>query len=355
MWGEKAIMSAAPETAGTSDALSSTWTAMPLEVAQRLAEDIYGIAGVLTRLTSERDDTFMLRTAEGRNYTLKVANPAERADGIIFQTNALLHLAQTAPAVPVPRPVAARDGKLHPSYIGPDGSLRVMRMLTYLDGTLLHSVPATPPQASEIGRSLAILGRGLATFKDIPPDQKLLWDISHTLGLEHLIDHVGSERQPAVRRVLAEFARRIPPAAPRLRRQIIHNDFNPHNILVAPDHPDRVIGIIDFGDMVYAPLINDLAVAASYRAGSGDWQRMIGEMMRGYCSEVPLQALELDLLPTLIKARLAITLIITEWRAASRPENRDYILRNHAAAWSGLRNMEKLSDDALGRFFATHL
>ncbi|MEE4417602.1 phosphotransferase, partial [Klebsiella pneumoniae] len=76
--------------------------------------------------------------------------------------------------------------------------------------------------------------------------------------------HVGAERRKLVSDVLAEFARTVPGVRSSLKTQIIHNDFNLHNILVDPAEPLEIAGIIDFGDMVFAPRVNDLAVALAY-------------------------------------------------------------------------------------------
>jgi hypothetical protein len=42
---------------------------------------------------------------------------------------------------------------------------------------------------------------------------------------------------------------------------------------------------------------------------------------------------------------MAMTVVISSWRAARYPANRNYILRNNAAAWARLRRMAKLSRD----------
>jgi Ser/Thr protein kinase RdoA (MazF antagonist) len=55
---------------------------------------------------------------------------------------------------------------------------------------------------------------------------------------------------------------------------------------------------------------------------------------------MPLSAEEIDLMPLLVRARLAMTALITNWRASLYPHNRDYILRNAPAAWAGLAALD---------------
>ena len=38
-----------------------------------------------------------------------------------------------------------------------------------------------------------------------------------------------------------------------------------------------------------------------------------------------------------------MSIIIAEWRSAHFPENRAYIMRNHATAWQGLQNIADLT------------
>lgn len=52
-----------------------------------------------------------------------------------------------------------------------------------------------------------------------------------------------------------------------MRRQAAHCDLNPHNVMVAAGRPDRVAGVIDFGDMVHTALAADAAIGASDFAG----------------------------------------------------------------------------------------
>jgi hydroxylysine kinase len=53
------------------------------------------------------------------------------------------------------------------------------------------------------------------------------------------------------------------PRLPPLESCLIHNDANDHNVVLDAS-ASRVLGIIDFGDMVYAPRIVELAVTITY-------------------------------------------------------------------------------------------
>ena len=82
-------------------------SAVPEALAQRVAAEHYGLIATVHRLDSERDQNFRLRSLSGREYVLKIANPAEDRAVTNLQTEALLHLAAADPGLPVPRLGAA--------------------------------------------------------------------------------------------------------------------------------------------------------------------------------------------------------------------------------------------------------
>lgn len=317
--------------------------------AEALARRHFGIAGSVSVLSSERDETFLIRAADGCGYILKIAAADERADVLQFQSDALAHLSTKRLVVPVPRPVASANGEMLVSVPSREGP-RIMRVLTYLEGMLLSHAPRQKAQLAALGRALASIGEGLADFHTVVPRQELVWDLCRAWSLHDLVPFVETARRPLVTKVLDAYGL-AQGALHELPRQVIHNDFNPHNILVDPAMPEKVTGIIDFGDMVEAPAVNDLAVALAYHVFSGPGLEDVATIVRAYAAIRPLSRLELAVLPTLVRTRLAMTIVISEWRSSRQPENSRYILRNHAAALAGLTKLADWSDDELGRFF----
>jgi Ser/Thr protein kinase RdoA (MazF antagonist) len=334
----------------TNDALTAKLERTPLARVEAIAAQYFCIAGRASVLSSERDETFLIQATHGQRAILKIANTAERADVLTFQTDALRHLERKPLALPLPKPIPAYNGNFL-LKLGFGSDQRFVRMLTFLDGVQLYKAPRSVPQIQALGRSLAQLGHALADFRPEPLLQNLLWDICNAAALRPLTSHVGEERRSLVVSALDGFERLASSGFSWLPRQVIHNDFNPHNILVAADDPAEITGVIDFGDLVEAPLINDLAVALSYQAGGDEGMEAIVAMLQAYHAVRPLSADELSALPCLLRTRLAMTVLIPEWRASLYPENRDYILRNHPAALAGLIRLVDHSDEALAAFF----
>jgi len=249
-------------------------------------------------------------------------------------------IARSDPVCPVPRVMHARGG---------EGMVRVgaavVRLLSWLPGRLLHQVEISENLLRDLGAVHGRLGLALRDFEHPSAHHELMWDITHTLRLEPLLAHLVDPRQRALAEAgLARFKTRADGALAGLRSQVIHNDLNPHNVVVAKDG-SRVSGVIDFGDMVHAPLICDVAVAASYLVRSGAQPlAAVSVFLAAYHDVSPVEPEERDILLDLIVARLTMTVLITNWRAERYPDNRAYILRNAPAGWAGLRALQGCGD-----------
>jgi Ser/Thr protein kinase RdoA (MazF antagonist) len=143
------------------------------------------------------------------------------------------------------------------------------------------------------------------------------------------------------------------PALSSLRHQVIHSDLHGDNVLATDDHKS-IAGVIDFGDMVRAPLIMEVAVAAAYlRVADGNPMSLIVPFIAGYNSIIALEEDELDLLFDLVRTRLVATITILRWRFSKRGNDDDYARESLASERSAENFLLRL--DALGRIRFTEL
>ncbi len=294
----------------------------PEESAAAALDDHWGLTGRLRRLTSERDVNFHLATPGG-DYVLKLSNPAEPPAETDLQTQALLHL--DGSGLPVPRVVPALSGAVE--VAAPCGGR--LRLLTYLQGTPLHATPRSDAQRAAIGALAGRLAHALKDFHHAAARRHLVWDIRHTGALRPLLAAITD---PGLRQLARQgmdlFDTGLAPALAGLPWQVVHNDLNPHNLLVQADQPDHMAGILDFGDMVETPRLLDLGIAASYLIDPTRPQDSLTQVAAAYHGANPLGAAEVRLLPLAVIARLVTTLAIAHERARLYPDNAPYILRN---------------------------
>ena len=304
----------------------------------------YRLSGDLKRLTSERDLNLRLE-AGARRYVVKFANRAEPRAVTDFQTAALLHL--EGKGLPVPQVIRTTTGRSEVET--PHGLLRV---LTYLEGMPLHLAPHTDAQRAAMGAMAARISLGLQGFDHLGADHVLQWDIKQASALRPLLVHVPDDLRGLCSATLDRFDAQVLPRLADCRWQVVHNDLNPHNVLVDETSSDQIAGVLDFGDMVRTPLVCDLGVAAAYQIDPAAPLESLVCFTAAYHQTLPLTALELSLVPDLTTARMLTTLCITSWRAAKYPENAAYILRNFPSARAGLVALADLPRDDVTRALA---
>lgn len=315
---------------------------------EALLSRLYGIDGSTRPLASERDQNCLVQASNGRRFVLKISNPAEPAAVVELQLAALEHIARVSPDQPVPRVVRTLDGATHGAVRLPGGRDTSVRLLTYLDGIQIRDTERTTAQRRAMGGGLASLDHALHDFSHPGAGHDLLWNVAtaHRLAAR-LDDLLGDERRALAQAFMTRFTRHVLPRLASLRSQVIHNDFHFYNVLVAPDDPERIVGVIDFGDMIHAPLAAEVATAAAYHMGdTPDPFEGPAEFVAGYGAVLPLTGAEQEVVADLMATRHLITVLITEWRAARYPENRAYIMRHNPAAWSALQLMAGMSRDS---------
>ena len=319
-----------------------------------VACECFGVQGSVRPLAGERDLNFQLACADGTSYLLKISHPLEDPQVVDFQNQALLQIQRADPELPVQRVYPARDGR-YQNLVDVDGKKMLVRLLSFVEGQPLHQIKQrSPALRHNLGEAMARLDIALADYRHPASNHELLWDMQQASRLRPLLAHIDdAELRRLVSTALDTFEQRALPRYPALRSQVIHNDLNPHNVIVDPQQPDRLLNILDFGDMVHAPLINEVGVAAAYQLGhEGDVLAPALTFIAAYHRRNPLQDAELDILAELIATRLVMTISITAWRASLHPENRDYILRNVPQASASLRGLTTLQPgEARARIF----
>ncbi len=314
----------------------------------RLLAEQWGLEGRLRRLYAERDLNLQLTTPAGERFLLKIAHPDTDPAALALQDRALVLLAKQAEGLPAPHPVPSRSGDTLVSLENPRG---VARLLTWLEGEAVDLAAAPDESAEAAGACLARLGLALRKVAPDGAPARLPWDLQGFQDLAPLCRWVSrADLRPLVERTLERHRVECLPILAILPRQLIHNDLNPDNLLFDPADPGRVTGIIDFGDMVAAPVVCDLAIAGAYTLNPAeeDPERRLVALVRGFHRVRPLDSRELEVLPALVAARLATTVLIQGARVAAEQDPDGTLAGVVATAGMRLGRLHARGFEALG-------
>ncbi len=311
--------------------IASELPQLTVQAAIGLMQEHYAIEVVRAEpLVSERDQNFRLRTADGRRLVLKIANSAEDPVVTDFQIKALQHMedyqSRHGTRFNAPRIVLTTDNRPQITT-GSNGLSHVVRVVTFVEGVPLGDVQPSIAYCHNAGRYLAELDLALRDFEHPGANQNLLWDMKRAADLRQLLPYISQTVvRDRVARCLDHFEQHALPNFDKLRWQVIHNDLNPDNVLLAAKGSPEVAGIIDFGDMLRAPLIVDIAIAVSYLRWTGaDVLAGVAAFVSGYSRVSALEESEIDLLFDLIRTRLAATISIRYWRIGERSPDDPYL------------------------------
>jgi len=299
-----------------------------LEDATALANKLYGLKATAQSLPSERDQNFLLETEAHERFVLKIANALEERSLLEAQNAALVHIGRRFSFCPRVIPTSAGDEITQ--TIAPSGTRNLVRLVTYLPGMPLAKIETHSGQIlKDLGRGLGQLDEALATFDHPAIHRDFHWDLANGLRVigayGPLID--DRELKALVDNYAGEFERELVPILPTLRRSPIHNDANDHNVLVegSDDSSLRVVGLIDFGDMVHSYTVGDLAVAIAYAIlDKPDPLAAAAEVAAAYHAELPLNDAELKALFDLVCMRLCMSVCHAAQQQRRRPED-DYL------------------------------
>ena len=301
--------------------------------AAALARDAYGLRGRIEALPSERDQNFLVDTGDAR-FVLKIANRLETRSLLEAQNGAMTHL---APLAVCPRVVAAASGE---AIVDAPGG-HYARLLGWIDGVPMARARHRSTSLFEsLGRRIAEIDRGLATFDHPAIHRDFYWDLAG--GVRTLRSYTPLVADSALREILERSAddleRTESDVFSRLRTSVIHNDANDYNVLVNCDgdlfeRGQHVVGLIDFGDIVHSYTVGDLAVAIAYAIlGRPDPLQVAARCIAGYNAVQPLTDHELTSLFSLVTLRLCMSVAIAAHQQRERPDD-EYL----AVSQAGIR------------------
>jgi Ser/Thr protein kinase RdoA (MazF antagonist) len=326
------------------------------EVARRIAEQ-YSLEGQWTSLDGERDQNFLLTEHNGKKCVVKIAGPDEKPDVTNFQVEALLYLEHGNPQIPVPRIIRTQTGDCLSDITDINGVKHAIRLVTYLDG--IPYGEGDFPNAENLQKIGAFMGemvKALKGFNHNASKHFMPWNLSNGIAVSRgLWVDANEDIKLLTAPILDRLRNEVLPSLNSCPSQVIHNDGHPYNLLRADIISQGVVGLIDFGDMVYAPVVNELAVTATtFQRRSANDLGVVENLLTGFHRTHPLSDTEVSLLLDTIILRLIITVLLSDIKLKLDTAQDSYALEDRTEAFKLLVKMNHLDHNSIvNKFRAT--
>ncbi|NLR77923.1 aminotransferase class III-fold pyridoxal phosphate-dependent enzyme [Chitinophaga eiseniae] len=310
---------------------------MEISAMKALLQQHYGMDVSVQALDGYEERNYLLKDSAGQQYVCKVGNAGGDLHLLDAQIKTLEHLANS--------PVAAGFQQVKPNVRGEvitAISTGYMRVLTFLPGKIWVEAQAhTPALWNSLGNFLGKMDKALHGFAHPAAYRIYSWDLRNALAArEHLGAIKDHERRRMVAYFLLQFETEMVPQLSQLRMAVIHNDANDYNLLV---NGETVTGLIDFGDMVYSQLVNNVAIACTYAMlHQSDPLVAAAKVVAGYHKEWPLTSAEISSLYYLVAARLCISVTNAAKQAAAGSNNNFHFI-TEKGAWTLLYQLIKIN------------
>ncbi|BES88815.1 aminoglycoside phosphotransferase domain containing 1 [Nesidiocoris tenuis] len=221
----------------------------------------------------------------------------------------------------------------------------VFRLLTYIDGSKLNDSEPSSQLYNNVGE---LVGKIYLELKGLEIDalhsRNSQWMLKNAPQiLQYLPAVADAERRDIVKSFVKEFEDFVVPMIPNLESGVIHGDVNEHNLLV---EEMRIAGLIDFGDVCYAPFLFEIAICLTYMILHAKDLSVGREVLKGYQKFRQLTATEIRLLRICVCSRMCQSLVLGCQSAVLYPGN-EYALSSQKYGWPLLHQLFQTANQRL--------
>lgn len=306
-----------------------------------LVKEHYQLEVSAKALTGEYELNYLLTAPGEKKYIFKVASDEHSYDFFDAQVKIVNHLSQTEVADKFFSYIPNKEGQAM-TMLPIKGRNYFLRLLTFLEGEFWMNLESHSDALKiDLGNVLGRMDKALKDFSHPAMHRYYLWDINNAADANRKLAYIKNhERRRIAGYFLLQFETMVVSEISSLRHAYAHHDANDTNILV---QGDKVTGLIDFSDMVYTTLINNLAVACTYAMmNQEDPLHAATLVVKGYHEAYPLTEPELDLLYYLIAARLCISVTQSAYNASIETNNEHHFI-SEIPAWDLLYKLIRIN------------
>ncbi|MGI9229759.1 MAG: aminotransferase class III-fold pyridoxal phosphate-dependent enzyme [Gammaproteobacteria bacterium] len=277
----------------------------------------------VTELGGYIDQNFLLECDTGDKFVCKVHDGREQRAVLDFQNRTMQHLSAKLHTPAFPQIIKSNSGEEITEISSETGQQCLVRVLIYLEGTLLKDVKKfSPALLGNVGKTMGEMDMALQGFYHAAANRPdIPWDLKNTPQIRHITRYIENTHQ----RRLAEYFflqydNVVSPVLVNLRKSVVHNDIHRYSILVNGEK--EISGIIDFGDAVYTHTVTNIAISMSdLLVQSENLVPDAAEILGAYHRVFPLTEDEISILYYLICTRLSIYGAMSAWSAKTKPSN----------------------------------
>ena len=303
----------------------------------------WGIKTRLTALDGEFDLNFKAETVDGCRFLLKVMRAGCDVGLVEMQCQALQHIHASPQLFNVPSIVQSKAKRNFEALTDEAGDTRLVWVLSFLEGVDYASfTPKSAHLISHLGTSVAHLHLALDGFQHKSLQRDFKWNLTQASWINDRLTFITDPlRRALLTSVMTDYRERLD-IIRSLPSLAVHNDINDYNLLVSAtlNEEPKISGIVDFGDMCSSPRICDLAIAGAYIVlDHPQPEHALSSLVAAYHAVLPLTADEIDLIYSLLRSRLAVSVVNSTIEALDKPDD-PYVIISQGPAW---RFLEKTS------------
>ena len=301
---------------------------------KNLIKKEYGLDVILVnKFKGYENDNYFIKTVKNK-FVLKLYSDLTLKAILKAENEFLLFLQKQGNKDHYPNPILLKKGG-YVKKVSHKGKLILIRMLSYLEGDFIAECKINKNIISSLGSFLAkfnLLTRNWNNSEIKSRDWE--WKIESVELIKNRANYISDPfRRNRVIYFIQQYKENIVPVYKDLRKSIIHNDANQWNVLV---EKDKTTGLIDFGDISYSNLVNEVGIAMTYIAyDKEDILYWSGILLESYNKVLPLKKKEVESLYYIIALRLCMSVSNSAYTKLNQPNN-NYISEGEENAWNML-------------------
>ena len=302
----------------------------------------YNVIGNFKPLAGERDQNHLITTPEGEKFIAKVAGPDEDRSVVDYQIKTLLHIENKNPILNIPRNLKTLEGKDFAMIKSSNNQDHMLRLLSFVDGVPFGEAYRPPLEVlRNAGRFQGEMCKALSDFSHASEGYFMPWDISQGLILNtELRRSKFGDVERLIGPLFDHFENYVLPTLNNFKKQTIHNDAHNDNVLRSSTDKDDFCGVIDFGDICYAPVIQDLSVPLIGFVGDVHNSIEAGAAyVEGFANAHPLTSDDLDILYDLLLLRASLTVQLIDFRMQYNDANMTILEKEYPILVKRLENL----------------